>query len=30
MSKASVIYDKFDRHSHAQGLKGHATHYCPG
>ncbi len=30
MSKASVIYDKFERHSHAQGLKGHATHYCPG
>ena len=30
MSKASVIYDKFDRHAHAQGLKGHATHYCPG
>jgi 2-oxoisovalerate ferredoxin oxidoreductase beta subunit len=30
MSKASVIYDKFERHSHAEGLKGHATHYCPG
>lgn len=30
MSKASVIYDKFDRHSHGEGLKGHATHYCPG
>jgi len=30
MSKASVIYDKFERHSHGQGLKGHATHYCPG
>ncbi|MCE1203297.1 MAG: 2-oxoacid:acceptor oxidoreductase family protein [Holophagaceae bacterium] len=30
MSKTSVIYDKFERHSHGQGLKGHATHYCPG
>jgi len=30
MSKASVIYDKFERHSHGEGLKGHATHYCPG
>jgi 2-oxoisovalerate ferredoxin oxidoreductase beta subunit len=30
MSKSSVIYDKFERHSHAEGLKGHATHYCPG
>ena len=30
MSKASVIFDKFDRHSHGEGLKGHATHYCPG
>ena len=30
MSKASVIYDKFERHSHAQGLKGHATHSGPG
>ncbi len=30
MSKTSVIYDKFERHSHGEGLKGHATHYCPG
>ncbi len=30
MSKSSVFYDKFERHSHAQGLKGNATHYCPG
>ena len=30
MSKTSVIYDKFERHSHGAGLKGHATHYCPG
>jgi 2-oxoisovalerate ferredoxin oxidoreductase beta subunit len=26
----SVIYDKFERHAHGEGLKGHATHYCPG
>ena len=30
MSNASVFYDKFERHSHGEGLKGHATHYCPG
>lgn len=30
MSKTSVIYDKFERHAQGQGLKGHATHYCPG
>ena len=30
MSKSSVFYDKFERHSHGEGLKGHATHYCPG
>ena len=24
------FYGKFDRHSHGEGLKGHATHYCPG
>ncbi len=30
MSKASVFYDRFERHSHGEGLKGHATHYCPG
>ena len=30
MSQASVFYDKFERHSHGEGLKGHATHYCPG
>lgn len=30
MTKTSVIYDKFERHSHGEGLKGHATHYCPG
>ena len=26
----SVFYEKFDRHSHGEGLKGHSTHYCPG
>ena len=26
----SVFYDRFDRHAHGEGLKGHATHYCPG
>ncbi len=30
MSKSSVFYDRFERHSHGEGLKGHATHYCPG
>lgn len=26
----SVFYDKFERHAHGEGLKGHSTHYCPG
>jgi len=26
----AVFYDRFERHSHAEGLKAHATHYCPG
>jgi 2-oxoisovalerate ferredoxin oxidoreductase beta subunit len=26
----SVFYDRFERHNHAEGLKAHATHYCPG
>ncbi len=26
----SVFYDKFERHDHGEGLKGHSTHYCPG
>lgn len=26
----TVFYDKFERHAHGEGLKGHATHYCPG
>jgi len=27
---SSVFYEKFERHSHGEGLKGHATHYCSG
>ncbi|TFG88456.1 MAG: thiamine pyrophosphate-binding protein, partial [Gemmatimonadales bacterium] len=26
----SVFYQKFDRHSHGEGLKGQSTHYCAG
>ena len=26
----SVFYKKFERHAHAEGLKGNATHYCSG
>ena len=26
----TVFYDRFERHAHAEGLKGHSTHYCPG
>jgi 2-oxoisovalerate ferredoxin oxidoreductase beta subunit len=26
----TVFYDRFERHAHAQGLKAHSTHYCPG
>ncbi len=26
----SVFYKRFERHDHADGVKGHATHYCPG
>jgi 2-oxoisovalerate ferredoxin oxidoreductase beta subunit len=26
----SVFYDKFERHDHGTGLKGHSTTYCPG
>ncbi|MCA9735590.1 MAG: 2-oxoacid:acceptor oxidoreductase family protein [Deferribacteres bacterium] len=25
-----VFYEKFDRHAHGEGLKGHTTHYCAG
>jgi 2-oxoisovalerate ferredoxin oxidoreductase beta subunit len=27
---SSIFYEKFERHSHAEGLKGKSTHYCPG
>lgn len=27
---SAVFYDRFERHAHGEGLKGHATHYCPG
>ncbi len=26
----SIIYEKFERHAHGEGLKGRSTHYCPG
>ena len=26
----SVFYENFERHAGGQGLKAHATHYCPG
>ncbi|MGB6334603.1 MAG: thiamine pyrophosphate-dependent enzyme, partial [Thermoanaerobaculia bacterium] len=26
----SVFYEKFERHSHGEGLKGQSTHYCAG
>ncbi len=26
----NVFYDRFERHSHGEGLKGRSTHYCPG
>lgn len=26
----NVFYDRFERHAHGEGLKGQATHYCPG
>jgi len=26
----AVFYDRFERHAHAEGLKAHSTHYCPG
>ncbi len=26
----SIFYDRFERHAHGEGLKGHSTHYCPG
>ncbi|MEK6768536.1 MAG: 2-oxoacid:acceptor oxidoreductase family protein [Gemmatimonadota bacterium] len=27
---STVFYRRFERHAHAEGLKAHATHYCPG
>jgi 2-oxoisovalerate ferredoxin oxidoreductase beta subunit len=27
---SSVFYERFERHAHGEGLKAHATHYCPG
>jgi 2-oxoisovalerate ferredoxin oxidoreductase beta subunit len=26
----STFYDRFERHAQGVGIKGHATHYCPG
>lgn len=26
----TVFFNRFERHDHGEGLKGHATHYCPG
>ena len=25
-----VFYETFERHAHGEGVKAHATHYCPG
>ncbi|MGD2215996.1 MAG: 2-oxoacid:acceptor oxidoreductase family protein [Gemmatimonadales bacterium] len=27
---STVFYERFERHAHGEGLKGHSTHYCPG
>jgi 2-oxoisovalerate ferredoxin oxidoreductase beta subunit len=27
---STVFYERFERHAHGEGLKAHATHYCPG
>ncbi len=27
---SSAFYPHFERHAHGEGLKAHATHYCPG
>jgi 2-oxoisovalerate ferredoxin oxidoreductase beta subunit len=27
---SAVFYQRFERHAHGEGLKGHSTHYCPG
>ncbi len=26
----SAFYERFERHGHGEGLRGQATHYCPG
>jgi 2-oxoisovalerate ferredoxin oxidoreductase beta subunit len=30
VTAVSAFYDRFERHAHGEGLKGHSTHYCPG
>jgi 2-oxoisovalerate ferredoxin oxidoreductase beta subunit len=30
MTTTSAFFKHFDRHAHGKGLKGAATHYCPG
>lgn len=27
---STVFYETFERHAHAEGIKAHSTHYCPG
>lgn len=27
---SAVFYERFERHAHGEGLKGHSTHYCAG
>ena len=27
---SNVFYEKFERHSHGEGMKGQSTPYCPG
>ncbi|MCC7431047.1 2-oxoacid:acceptor oxidoreductase family protein [bacterium] len=27
---SNIFYEKFERHSHGEGLKGQSTHYCAG
>jgi 2-oxoisovalerate ferredoxin oxidoreductase beta subunit len=27
---STAFYERFERHAHGEGLKGHSTHYCPG
>ncbi len=26
----AIFYERFERHNHAEGIKAHSTHYCPG